>query len=378
MTADTDDAEDFTDEVDEIEELPQIAASESDMIMMARALIAGPTGHDDIWALLCATRQMPAKMGPTSARLLEDTLRHAWRALWLRGGARPMASVRGGGSVRGRLWERHPVQPLAFTQATVKLLRWLVATPFAAPASTLTELGAMPLSIGDQVMVYFALDAARTTPALRGIALQPFVRNAPLAWLGFAPLLVGRNIKLPAFDSLAEGVGAIVVEALQGELAKRWYGGELAKRAITDPHELIELGGGQEGVLQAFMDACDKRGRRDLAAFIIDAALPLLAKNISPAPAELDGKAPLSIRAQARTAAGSMLRAVLRWEHWDQEHRGVRFIDDNYQAAQLLLERYEPIGSAGSGRVQGWLADLASLAPTNPAPDTIDPGGATT
>jgi hypothetical protein len=376
--SDDDDAEDFTDEVDEIEELPQVAASESDMLMMARALIAGPTGHDDIWALLCSTRQLPAKIGTTSARLLEDTLRHVWRALWLRGGARPMASVRAGASVRGRLWERHEVQPLTFTQATVKFLRWLVATPFAAPASTLTELAAMPLSVGDQVLVYLALDAARTTPALRGLAIQPFVRNAPLAWLGFAPLLVGRGVKVPAFDSLTEGVGAIVVEALQGELAKRWYGSELAKRAITDPHELIELGGGQEGVLKAFMDACDKRGRRDLAAFVIDAAIPLLARNITPAPAELDGKAPLSIRAQARNAAGSLLRAVIRWEAWDQEHRGVRFIDDNYQAAQLLLERYEPIGSAGSGRVQGWLADLASLAPTNPTPDTIDPGGATT
>jgi hypothetical protein len=69
---------------------------------------------------------------------------------------------------------------------------------------------------------------------------------------------------------------------------------------------------------------------------------------------------------------------VLRWQDWDQEHRGVRFIDDNYQAAQLLLERYEPIGAAGSGKVTGWLADLASLAPTTPTPsDTTMTGGQT-
>lgn len=370
--------EDFSEDIEEIEEIPQVSASENDMIMMARALIAGPSGHDDIWALLCATRPLPPKIGPTSARILEDTLRHCWRALWLRGGARPTGTVRGGGSVRGRLWERHEPAPLPFTQATVKLLRWLVATPFAAPASTLTELAAMPLSVGDQLMVYFALDAARTTPALRGIAIQPFVRAAPLAWLGFAPLLVGRNVKIPAFDSLAEGVGAMVVESLTGELSRRWYAAELGKRAITDPAELIELGSGQETVLKQFMEACDKRGRRDLAAFVIDAAIPLLSRNLSPAPAELDSKAPLSTRAQARTAAGSLLRAVLRWQDWDQEHRGVRFIDDNYQAAQLLLERYEPIGSAGSGRVSGWLADLASLAPTTPQGSDIITEGTTT
>jgi FtsH ternary system domain X6 len=374
---DEEDFEDFSEDVEEIEEIPQVAASESDMIMMARALIAGPSGHDDIWALLCATRPLPPKIGPTSARIIEDTLRHAWRALWLRGGAKPAMTVRGGGSVKGRLWERHEPIPLAFTQSTIKLLRWLVATPFAAPASTLTELPAAPLSVGDQLMVYFALDAARTTPALRGIAIQPFVRACPLAWLGFAPLLVARNAKVPAFDSLVEGVGALVVEALTGELAKRWYGAELGKRAITDPQELIDLGATQETVLKELMLAADKRGRRDLAAFVIDAAIPLINRNLSPAPAELDSKAPLSTRAQARTAAGSLLRAVLRWQDWDQEHRGVRFIDDNYQAAQLLLERYEPIGSAGSGRVSGWLADLASLAPTAPAADTIIEGTTT-
>ena len=376
----SDDFEDFSDEV-EVDEIPQVAQSEHDIIMMARALIIGPS-HDDIWSLLCATRAMPPKIGPTAARLLEDTLRQAWRALWLRGGAKPAASIEDGATIRrGRLWERHAPLPMPFTAATVKFLRWLVATPFAAPASTLTELPAMPLSVGDQLVVYFALDAARSTPALRGIAMQPFVRGAPLAWLGFTQLLVDRRAKVPAFDSLSEGIGALVIEALQGELAKRWYSAELGKRAITDPQELIDLGTAQEAVLGQFMTACDRRGRRDLAAFIIEAAVPLLAKNLSPAPAELDAKSPLSLRAQARTAAGAMLRAVLRWQDWDQEHRGVRFIDDNYQAAQLLLERYEPIGSAGSGRVSGWLADLASLAPTTPTPtsdnDNIDQGATT-
>ncbi|MDQ3297538.1 MAG: hypothetical protein M3619_13190, partial [Myxococcota bacterium] len=142
--------DDLTDDVDEVVELPQVAASEHDIIIMARALIAGPTGHDDIWALLCATRPVAPKIGETAALLLEDTLRQVWRALWIRGGARPAASIVGpgvnpgpsisgtGASVRGRLWERHAPTPLAFTSSTVRFLRWLVTTPFAAPASTLT------------------------------------------------------------------------------------------------------------------------------------------------------------------------------------------------------------------------------------------------
>nr|MBA3393633.1 hypothetical protein [Deltaproteobacteria bacterium] len=198
---------------------------------------------------------------------------------------------------------------------------------------------------------------------------------APLAWLGFATTLAGRNATVPAFDSLVSGAGAIVLEALASELARRWYGAELAKRAASDPAELIELGAAQDAVLGGFMTACDAKGRRDLATFVIDAVVPLLAKNLSPAPATLDPKAALSTRAQARLAAGALLRGVMRWYDWDQQHRGVRFIDDNYAAAQLLLERYEPVGAAGSGRVTGWLADLASLAPTTPTgSDTIATG----
>nr|MDQ3368567.1 hypothetical protein [Myxococcota bacterium] len=74
---------DLTEEAELVDELPRVAASEHDLIMMARALVGGPTGHDDLWALLCASRAMPPKIGVTAAELLEDTLRQAWRALWL-------------------------------------------------------------------------------------------------------------------------------------------------------------------------------------------------------------------------------------------------------------------------------------------------------
>ena len=104
---------------------------------------------------------------------------------------------------------------------------------------------------------------------------------------------------------------------------------------------------------------------------MIDAAAPLLARDLAPTPARLDPNATLSARARARIAAGSLLRAVVRWSDWDQQHRGVRFIDDDYAAAQLLLERFEAIGAPGAGRVGLWLGDLASLVPTTATSDTV-------
>jgi hypothetical protein len=283
-------------------------------------------------------------------------------------------------------------------------------------------------------MIYFALDAARATPALRVIASQPFVQACPLAWLGFASYLAGGELRsltnvpapvvrvdhkignfeptvasgaawvdrsaarpptvvdatpsiewrvegggvrnVPPFTSLVLGAGPIVVEALSEELARRWQASEVAKRSMTDPAELVTLGAAQDAVLQGFLDACDKHRRRDLGTFVLDAVYPLITRNVMPTPGQLDPSAPLSVRASARSSAGSLLRALVRWSEWDQQHRGIRFIDDDYQTAQLLLHRFERIGSAGTNRVQGWLADLAALAPTaSPTPSDTVPTG---
>jgi hypothetical protein len=357
----SDDDDDDLDEIDDdqiedVTEIAQLAASEAELVTLARAIVAGADSGEDMWALLCRGRNLPKKIGPTCERLLEDTFGKVWLALWHRGGTKPRASLTG---TRGRLWERYQPVPLEFSPASLHFLRWLVATPFSAPQSTLTLLHAMPVTLGDQVLVYFTLDAARDTPALRVIAQQPFVRNVALAWLGFSSELAGAAI--PAFESLVTGAGPVVVEALAEELAKRWQAAELAKRSQLDPDALIALGEAQDRVLGSFMSACDSARRRDLAGFVLDAATPLIERNLSPAPMKLDPSSPLSTRAQARIAAGSLLRALVRWADWDMQHRAIRYIDDDYQLAQLMLARFEKIGTPGVGRVQAWLADLAAL-----------------
>jgi hypothetical protein len=231
-------------------------------------------------------------------------------------------------------------------------------------------LEARPLEIGDQVAIYLAIDAAAATPVLRSIVRQPMVRAAPLAWLGFAHAMSGTP---PAFDSLTAGAGAIVVEALSLELATRWRGVELTKRGERDPAAVVAIGAAQDATLDGFMAACDRAGRRELAGFVIDAAAPLLERGLAPFPGELDPTTPMAARAAARLAAGSLLRGIARWRAWDDAHRGVRFIDDGYAAAQLLLTRFERIGRAGIDRTERWLAELASLSPTSPVSATISP-----
>jgi hypothetical protein len=342
-------------------------ANERELVVLARALIAGQAA--EVQALLLDAQPVPPMISPTCARLVGDALAKAWPALWRRGGVSPGASLDAGTVRRGRVWERHAPVGLAFSVATLRLLRWLLGTRLGAPSSGISPLQGESLTVGDQVMVYLALDAAR--PALRSvIAAQPLVRAAPLAWLGFAELFAAAAQEPPAFDGLCQGAGAIVVESLAAELARRWAAVELSKRAIASPGALIALGAIQDATLQGFLAACDRHRRRDLAGFVLDAAAPLLERGPAPAP-RLDPTTTLASRAAARVASGALLRAVLVWAAWDQEHRGVRFIDDDYAAAQLLLARFEAIQSTGAARAAAWLADLSSL-PATTAPASAD------
>lgn len=339
----------------------EVAASEADLIAMARALVG--SRHDDaaLWVWR-RPRVMPDEIGPTCGELLADALRQLWVALWRRDGARPGATVRG---TRGRGWERHAPAALDHTAATLQVLRWLVTSSTHAP------LAAMPLGVGDQVVIYLALDLLAATPAQAQLATEPLVAAAPLAWLGFAPLFQGRP---PSFASLVDGPGAIVVEALTGELGRRWQAVELSKRSITDPAALVALGAAQDATLGEFMAACDARRRRDLAGFVLDAAAPLLERGLAPIPMQLDPDAPLSARMAARNAAAALLRGVVRWRDWDDQHRGVRFIDDDYGAAQLLLTRYERVGRAGAELASAWISELAALPTAGPTSGTIGDG----
>jgi len=329
----------------------EVAATEADLISLARALIAP---HPvEVRALIARSRAMPPVISPACAELLGDALAHVWPALWRRAGRS-----------RGRFWQRHAPVGLTFSSATLALLRGLLSARGGAPAAP----GRPPLTLGDQVMVYFALDATYGTLAGTRLAAEPMVRGAPLAWLGFAEMLgAPAGVEL---DGLCTGAGAIVVEVFGDELARRWQTVELRKRTIAAPGELIALGAAQDATLRGFMAACDRHARRDLAGFVIDAAAPLLQRGIPPMPVRLDPAATLGSRATARVAAGALLRAVMAWATWDQAHRGVRFIDDDYAAAQVLLARFEAIAAAGRARAEAWLTELASLAPT-PVPAAV-------
>src|SRR6516225_9368071 len=81
---------------------------------------------------------------------------------------------------------------------------------------------------------------------------------------------------MPDFGAWTIGVRACILEALQSELRSRWIDAEIGKAQRTAWKELRAIGQAQEQVLTAYCEALEAAGRRDLARFILEAAVELL------------------------------------------------------------------------------------------------------
>ena len=347
----------------------RVAESEHQLLTLARTLV-GEGSFALCEPLLGRARALP-RLGPTALGLLRDTLaRGVVLELGRRGGAHRARHLAGDGGVReGRLWERHAAAPrLAFSPHTPRLLRtWLAP----ARAGEATAAAAAPLTLADAVVAHLALDQARThaptTPATRALAADAALRAHPLVWLGFADVL---SVSGPpaladtAWDALlADADASLVLEALQPDLARLAVASERGKRDVATNARMIALGHAQDVVLDGFLAAAERAGRRDLAGFVVAAGVHLCERAPPPSAwiASLDGTGTLAERTDARHAAGAFLRAFARWHAWDEQHRAVRFVDDGYDAAQLLLAVYAPARAGAAAHARAVLAALDSL-----------------
>ncbi len=348
-----------------------VTRGEHDLLVVARALVE-PGSFDAVEPLLRGEVRVK-KMAPTGMRLLRDVLaKGAVRALARGGGWRSRARTGGGGRVAtGRLWEIHPSLELRFSPFTYELVRWLAAAPLAA-AKVPTLDGVSATTAGDEIVAYLACALVEGSEIAGVVAAQPAVRSSALAWLAFSRMLaLSSPSSTPpaaaAFARIAAGPGAVVVEGLEDELAHRAIAGVHAGGALADPRAASGAGAAERAVLDAFLDAADAAGRRDLATFLVTAGSRLLGTGASPAAlaaawtAALDPNARLADRAEARRASAAPLRALRRVGRWDEEARLTRFFDDGYDAAQALLARWEHLGRDGFARADDVARALDSL-----------------
>jgi hypothetical protein len=208
--------------------------------------------------------------------------------------------------------------------------------------------GERDLTIGDRLVLFYGYEVLRAGPAdpVKLREMPQFPRHA-LCRVAFPDDFSGVRPGLePDYSPWIGGSGACVLEALQPYLAARWVALERQKLAIIDPSQMIALGRVREETLEAFLNAVDGAGRRDLARFLLSAAATLLGDAHARGPRAWVGSLDLgglrvAERAEAHRAALGFLRTLGRLQAWERQARGVGYFDEGYAASQLWKADWE-------------------------------------
>ena len=332
----------------------QVTAQESELLRVARAVV-GQTSYAEVERILSAQRAAPDQLGPTAMGLLEDTLSRGVGLALLRGGGWRQERTK-------RLWERTPLPPIDFQAGSYQLLQWMLRSPLAEGG--LKALPGKPTSgWADEALLALALTMVVDTPCERGFASQARVRSSALCWV-LQPAALARAEELgPDLPQLSLAEGApltFFLEALQPTLARAWVKMEEGKRSASDPAELARIGRAQAAVLGALFKAAEASKRRELLGFVIEASAQVLreqpkaddwVRNLSPTTSLRD-------RTEARRQAGALLKSLARMRAWDQEHRAIRFFEEDYQKAQGLVKAWEVLGDAGFREAERLVSEL--------------------
>lgn len=334
-----------------------VTGPEAALLSVARCAV-GLAPPEEEARLLSAPVTPPGGLGPTCRRLLQETLSTGV----------VLALAREGGwyqGPQGRLWERGPLPPLELGPAVVELLLWVLRTPLArvAQGEAAPLRTSRPFTPAEGVVATVLLARLQDTGWEGALAEQAPLRSEPLVVLAHVAELAKAEAleEVPRFDLGAIG---FAVEGLRALLARAWVRAEHLKAALTEPAALRRVGEAQGRVLEAFLDAADAAGRRDLATFLIDAGVALRDGRQGPPEAgrALSGAAPMRERSEARRAAPALARALGRLEAWDQEHRTRRFFDDGYQEGQALARDWQRLGPGGFEQFRAAAAAVEALA----------------
>lgn len=330
-------------------DVARVTVAEANVLSLVRWVLDEASTTDGT-RLLLSSSLAPAKLGPTSAALLESTLaRGTAHALLTYGGWTEEAGA--------RLWQE-ALPPLHFTSNLIRVCQW-------ALRQALVEPNIAPVAISgtftpaEEVFVALLLERARGTAAEATLLSQQVFRDAPLVALVHVASFA-RVAPLPATPLTSAHLP--FVRGLLDLLGDAWFKAELEKRSLSNPRVLARVGTAQLEVAESFLSVVDGQNRRLLARFFIDAAAAWLGNHSSATDlVSLDPESPLRERSEARARAGSLLHVVGRLEQWDQAHRSTHFIDDGYAVAQALVKDWERLGPAGFDAARRVVAELNAL-----------------
>jgi hypothetical protein len=294
----------------------------------------------------------PSCLSRVAVELVQDTLAKGTMLLLSRSdGWRRERFLCGPGVIEGRLWERTaPVDlALSFSDATLEFLIWITSVNPEKAREVVWNPNLKTLTLGDQLLLYFAFRALREDHWHRRLDLvhRPVFSRHGLCCLAFPEDFGRATDQRVDFLPWVESTAGWVLEAIQRELANQWLESERRKVNIVDPAEMRALGHSQEAILTAYLDAIESAQRFDLARFLLQAANGLLGFSGEHSPRSWTGALhfPAGVRLAERSdtyqAALAFVRILDRLAGWTQRARSVGYFDEGYAAAQLWLSDWE-------------------------------------
>src|SRR4029079_1272789 len=120
-------------------------------------------------------------------------------------------------------------------------------------------------TVADRLLFFLAYEALRTDADLAAVLrISPSFGGNALVWLAHPNDFAGEKATVPSFDVWLTEPGSLVLEALQPILEHRWLEIERTKGQMADGAQLAQQGQVQGRVMEAFTQAVDAAGRRDL------------------------------------------------------------------------------------------------------------------
>jgi hypothetical protein len=249
----------------------------------------------------------------------------------------------------GRLWERSPVEKLtlSFSKHSLDFLMWVTANRLKEerPVWTTDEKNQ---TVADRLLFFLAYEAVRTdADASAALRSSPAFGGNALVWLAHPNDFAGElEAAVPSFDVWLTEPGSLVLEALQPVLENRWLEIERTKGQVGNWADLNQQGRMQGRVIEAFTEAVNRAGRRDLVRFLLVVMSRVLATpDMAPTfwTGGLQGSGPprLADRLETQRNALAVLRTAERFRNWEREARRSGYLDEDYAASKFWLGEWE-------------------------------------
>lgn len=319
-----------------------VSSFEADLLRMLRALL-GYAPAEQAVRVITKRRERPKCLSRNAVELVRETLAKGIVLWFAERGWRVETYLRNDAAVTGRLWERAPEEKrqLKFSAASLDWLIWLTSEH---PGTSTWDPIAFELSLADEILLAITVDRLADLPAASSLVEQPVFHTQPLPQLLRAGAFGKRHAGSSNFLPWLEPDRGWVLEALQRDLADRWAELEFSKWTMSDWRELQKIGNRQHAVIDRFLGAVEQTHRWDLARFLLEAARKLLPSVLPRNPwfpnLNVEGLR-IADRTEVYDSGLLLFHQLQRLQTWEQNARGVSYIDEHYAASQLWKSDWE-------------------------------------